>query len=188
MAAVEPLEEPGATTTRRAEPALPVEPAGVQSLYVEGESGTSLGLPLRRGHDQISWQLDGSAPLAALALISRARCDVDQTPGRHLELLPDEGALWGSRGSQREHSHVDQPRMGLSESSLPAAESQADGRDKCRIHRRSYPQESGLKWPIYRILNQCPLSLAACVTVWPINCKSGSTAACALYACTIPSA
>jgi transposase len=58
--------------------------------------------------------------------VFKARCDVDQTPGRHLELLPDQGALWRSRGSQREHSHVDQLRAGLSESSLPAAEGQAD--------------------------------------------------------------
>ena len=89
----------------------------------------TLGLPLRRGHGQISGQVDGSTAVAALALVSETRRDVDQAPGRHSELLPDQGALWGGRGGQREHSHVDQPRARLSESPLPAPEGQADGRD-----------------------------------------------------------
>ena len=157
---VKPLEEPGAETTRRAEPAVPVEPAGVQSLHAQGESGTALGLPLRRCHGQVSGQLGGSIAVAAIALISEARCDVDQALGRHLELLPDPGALWGGRGSQREHSHVDQPRARLSESPLLAAEGQADGRDQRRIHRRSHRQESSLKWPIRRILTQSRFCVA----------------------------
>src|SRR5207248_4668242 len=129
MAAAESLEKPGAETTRRAEPALPVEPAGVQSLHAQGESGTSLGLPLRRGHGEISEQVGGSTAVAALALVSETRRDVDQAPGRDSKLLSDQSALRGGRGGQREHSHVDQPRARLSESPLPAPEGQADGCD-----------------------------------------------------------
>src|SRR6202050_5323127 len=129
MAAVEPVEEPGAETTRRAEPALPVEPASVQGLHAQGESGKALGLPLRRGHGQIFGQVGGSAAVAAIALVSETRRDVDQAPGRHSKLLSDPGALWGGRSGQREYSHVDQPWARLSESPLPAPEGQADGRD-----------------------------------------------------------
>src|SRR6202043_851843 len=102
MAAVEPLEEPGAKAARRAEPPVPVEPASVQSLHAQREPGKTLGLPLRRGHGQISRQVDGSIAVAATALISETRRDVDQAPGRHSQLLSDEGTLWGGRGGQRE--------------------------------------------------------------------------------------
>jgi hypothetical protein len=37
---------------------------------------------------------DGSIAVGALALISETRCDVDQAPGRHLELLSDQSSLW----------------------------------------------------------------------------------------------
>jgi len=39
-----------------------------------------LGLPLRRGHGQLSGQVDGSATVAAIALVSETRRDVDQAP------------------------------------------------------------------------------------------------------------
>src|SRR5580693_6410542 len=161
MAAVAPLEKPGAETARRAEPAVPVEPAGVQSLHAQGEPGKTLGLSLRRGHGQLSRKVDGSIAVAALTPISETRRDVNQAPGRHFELLSDQGSLRRSRGGEREYSHVDQSRPRLSESRLPAVEGQADGRDKRRIHRRSHPQESSLKWPICRILAQSPKTIAA---------------------------
>src|SRR5277367_3209864 len=98
MAAVEPLEKSGAETTRRTEPAVPVEPAGIQSLHAQREPGKTLGLPLRRGHGQLSGQVDGSATVAAIALVSETRLDVDQAPGRHSQLLSDQGAFWRGRG------------------------------------------------------------------------------------------
>src|SRR5215471_3646233 len=154
MAAAEPLEEPGAAPTRRAEPAFPVEPASVQSLHAQGEPGTALGLSLRRSHGQVSGTVDGSIAVAALTLVSENRRHVDPAPGRHFELLSDQGSLWGGRGGQREHSHADQPRARLSEPPLPTPEGQADGRGKYRIHRCSHGQESSLKWPIRQILAQ----------------------------------
>src|SRR5215467_8859015 len=90
----------------------------------------------------------------ALTLVSETRRDVDQAPGRHFELVSDQGSLWGGRGGQRKHSHVDQPRSRLSESPLPATEGQADGRDQHRIHRCAHGQKSSLKWPLRRILTQ----------------------------------
>src|SRR3954454_8778730 len=98
MAAAEPLEEPGAEAARRAEPALPVEPAGVQSLHAQGEPGKALGLPLRRRHGQISGKVGGSTAVAALTLIPETRRNVDQAPGRHFKLLSHQGSLWSSRG------------------------------------------------------------------------------------------
>jgi transposase len=54
----------GSEATRSAEPAVPVEPAGIQSLHAQGESGKALGLSLRRAMvkylgkwmDQLRWQ------------------------------------------------------------------------------------------------------------------------------------
>ena len=87
--------------------------------------------------DQLRWQ--------RLTLVSETRRDVEQAPGRHFELLSDQGSLWGGGGGQREHSHVDQPRSRLSESPLLASEGQAHGRDQHRIHRCTHGQESRLK-------------------------------------------
>src|SRR3954471_1640261 len=127
MASAEPLEEPGAETARRAEPALPVEPAGVQSLHAQREPGKTLGLSLRTGNGQLPGEVDGSTAVAALALVSETRRDGDQAPGRHSKLLSDQGTLRGRRGGQRKYSHADQSRPRLSESPLPATEGQADG-------------------------------------------------------------
>src|SRR5450631_390932 len=101
VAAVEPMEELGTEPARRPEPALPGEPAGVQSLPPQGKSGKALGLPLRRGYGQLSGEVDGSTALAAIALLSETRQDVDPAPQRHFELLPDQGALRSGRGYQR---------------------------------------------------------------------------------------
>src|ERR1700687_4066429 len=129
MASAEPLEEPSQESTRRAQPGFPSESAGGQSLFAGGKSGTTWGLPLRGSHAQLPGEVDGSTAVAAPALVPETRRDVAQAPRRNSELLPDQGALWGGRGSQREHSHADQPRARLSESPLSALEGQADGRD-----------------------------------------------------------
>src|SRR5512132_839085 len=129
MAAAEPLEGPGAKAARRAEPAFSVEPARVQSLHAQREPGKTLGLSLRTGNGQLSGEVDGSIAVAALALVSETRRDVDQASGRHSKLLSNQGTVRGGRGCQREHPHVDQPRSRLSESPLPAPEGQADGCD-----------------------------------------------------------
>src|SRR6516162_6798100 len=175
MAAAEPLEELGAASTRRAEPAFPVEPASVQSLHAQGEPGTALGLSLRRSDDQVSGTVDGSTAVAALAFVSEARRDVDQAPGRHFELLSDQGPLRGGRGSQRKHSHADQPWARLSESPLPAPKGQADGRDQHRIYCCAHVQESRLKWPIRQILAQRRKSIAGSIAyrfvVVPLSCS-----------------
>src|SRR5450432_3560935 len=122
MASAEPLEEPSQESTRRAQPGFPSESAGVQSLFAERKSGTALGLPLRGSHAQLPEEVDGPTAVTALAPIAEARRDVAQAPRRNSELLPDQGALWGGRGGQRKHSHVDQPRTRLSESPLSAPE------------------------------------------------------------------
>jgi hypothetical protein len=98
-----------------------------KSLYAQGKSGKTLGLSLRRSHGELSEQVDRSAAVAAPALVSETRRDVDPAPGRHSQLLSDQGALRCGRSGQREHSYVDQPRTRLSESPLPAPEGQANG-------------------------------------------------------------
>src|SRR5437764_7258162 len=84
MAAAESLEKPGAEAARRAEPALPVEPTGVESLHAQGEPGKTLGLSVRTGNRQLPGEVDGSTAVAAPALISETRGNIDQAPGRPL--------------------------------------------------------------------------------------------------------
>src|ERR1700736_3934238 len=148
------MEEPGSETERRSQPVVPVEPTCLQGLPAQGKSRTTVGLPLRRSDAQLSAEVDRSVAVAAAAIVSETGRDVAQAPRRNPELLPDQGPLWGSRGGEREHSHVDQPRARVSESPLPATEGQAHGRGQHRIHRGSHGQASSLKWPIGRILAQ----------------------------------
>ena len=64
------------TTAWRPEPAVPVEPARLQSLPAQRESGTTVGLPLRGSDAQLSEEVDGSTAVAAPALVSETRRDV----------------------------------------------------------------------------------------------------------------
>ena len=125
------------STARRPEPAVPVEPASVQSLPAQRESGTAVGLPLRGSHAQLPAEVDGSTAVAAPALVSETRRDAAQAPRRNSELLPDQGALRSRRGHQWQHPHADQPRPRLQEHALSATESKAHGRHQHRIRRFS---------------------------------------------------
>src|SRR5271166_6410334 len=53
VVAVEPAEELDSPPTRGIEPALPTEPARLQSLPPQGELGKAVGLSLRRGDVQL---------------------------------------------------------------------------------------------------------------------------------------
>src|SRR3954467_15856192 len=86
MAAAESLEKPGAEAAWSVEPALPVEPAGIQSLHAQREPGKTLGLSIRTGNGQLPGEVDGWAAVAALALFSETRLAVNQAPGRHSKL------------------------------------------------------------------------------------------------------
>src|ERR1700691_4740096 len=59
MATDEPVEEPDCFATRRTQPAVPTEPARVQSLPSQRELGEALGLSLRRRDAQLPAQVDG---------------------------------------------------------------------------------------------------------------------------------
>ena len=72
------------STPRGIEPAVPTEPAGLQSLPAEREPGEAVGLPLRRGHAQLSAEVDGSTEVAATDAVRETRRDVAEAPGRHL--------------------------------------------------------------------------------------------------------
>ena len=64
LAAAEPLDEPDGRQAAGAEPAVPAQPASVQGLHPQRESGPAVDLPLRRGDaqlpatwiDQLRWQ------------------------------------------------------------------------------------------------------------------------------------
>src|ERR1700686_1900692 len=109
MVCAEPMETPDRYTPRGIEPAVRIEPAGLQSLSVERKPGEAVGLPLRRGHAQLPAEVDGSTEVAAAEALRGTRRDVAEAPGWHFELLPDQGALWSGRSRQRKQPHVDQP-------------------------------------------------------------------------------
>src|SRR6516165_2485021 len=138
VVAAESLEEPDTGKPRGIEPAVPAEPAGLQSLPAERESGAAMDLPLPRGHAQLPDQVDGATEVAAAGSVQGTRRDAAKARGRHRELLREQGSLWRSRGRQWEHSDADQPWSRVSKSPLPASEGQADGGDQRRIHCRSH--------------------------------------------------
>src|ERR1700686_1234585 len=130
MVAAEPMETPDLYTPRGIEPAVRIEPAGLQSLSVERKPGEAVGLPLRRGHAQLPAEVDGSTEVAAAEAVRGTRRDVAETPEWHCELLPDQGALRCRGSGQRKHSHDDQPRPRLPEPAIPALKGQAAGGDQ----------------------------------------------------------
>src|ERR1019366_9552912 len=108
VAADEPVEEPNYGTTRRTQPAVPPEPARVQSLPSQREPGEALGLPLRRRDAQLPRELDGPTEVATAEAVRRTRRDAGEASGGDLELLPDQGSLWCGRGAQWKYSDAHQ--------------------------------------------------------------------------------
>src|SRR5580658_2975601 len=94
MVAAQPMETLDVYTPRGIKPPVRIEPAGLQSLPVERKPGKAVGLPLRRGHDQLPAEVDGSTEVAAAEALRETRLDVAEALGRHCELLPDEGPIW----------------------------------------------------------------------------------------------
>src|ERR1017187_10342689 len=151
--AAEPLEESHMRRSWGTESAVSVKPAGLQSLPAEREPGEAVELPVSRGHAQLPAEVDGSTEMAATGAVRETGRDVTEACGRDRELLRDQGSLRGCGSPQWQHSHADQPRTGLSESSLSTAEGQATGSQQHRIHRTHQREESGLKWP--SLTNSC---------------------------------
>src|SRR5450631_99605 len=60
----EPLEESDSSAARRTQPAVPTEPACVQSLPSQRELGAALGLSLRGRDAQLPAEMDGSTEVA----------------------------------------------------------------------------------------------------------------------------
>src|ERR1035441_10632779 len=147
------MEESDVRRPRGAEWAVSVKPAGLQSLPAERKPGETVELPLSRGHAQLPAEVDGSTEVAATEAVREAGRDVAEALGRDCELLRNQGSLRGCGSPQWKHSHADQPRTGLSEPSLFAAEGQAAGREQHRIHRAHHREESRVKWP--SLTNSC---------------------------------
>src|SRR5438045_5426316 len=135
MAPAKPLEEPGPEAAWRAEPAVSVEPARLQSLPAQREPGATLGLPLRGSDPQLPEEMDGPTAVAAPAFLPATRGNVAQAPRRYPELLPDQGALRGRRGYQWQHPDADQSRPRLQEHALSPTQGAAHGRHQHRIPR-----------------------------------------------------
>src|SRR6266700_602683 len=85
---------------RGTQPAVPDEPAGVQSLCAQGKPGAAVELPLRRSHDQLPAEVDGPTQMAAAEAMREARRDVAEASGRHRELLPNQCSSRGGGSRQ----------------------------------------------------------------------------------------
>jgi hypothetical protein len=66
------------------------KPQVAQSLSAQGKPGAPLVLPLRRSDAALPPDPDRSTALATLAALSKTRLDDPGSPGRYLELLPDQ--------------------------------------------------------------------------------------------------
>src|SRR5437879_5568815 len=156
MAAAEPLEEPDAGASRRAEPAFPDQPAGVQGLSSEGKPGAVVELHLRRSHDQLPAEVDGSTEMAAAQAVRETRrypIEIEALGG-HRELLSNQGPHGCSRSREWEHPDAHQSRARLQESALPAAQGQATVGQQPRTPRRAPNHESHVICPLCQILAQ----------------------------------
>src|SRR5438067_7122741 len=154
MAAAEPLEEPDARASRRAEPAFPDQPAGVQGLSSEGKPGAVVELPLRRSHDQLPAEVDGSTEMAAAQAVRETRRYPIEAPGGHRELLSNQGPHGCSRSREWEHPDAHQSRARLQESALPPAQGQATVGQQPRTPRRAPNHESHVICSLCQILAQ----------------------------------
>jgi transposase len=92
---------------------VPDKPAGVQGLSAEGKPGAVVELQLRRSHDQLPADVDGSTEMAAAGSVREARRYTIATPGRHRQLLPHQGADGCGGSRQREHPDAHQSRARL---------------------------------------------------------------------------
>src|SRR5258708_22472164 len=154
MAAAEPLEEPDARASRRAEPAFPDQPAGVQGLSSEGKPGAVVELHLRRSHDQLPAEVDGSTEMAAAQAVRETRRYPIEALGGHRELLSNQGPHGSSRSREWEHPDAHQSRARLQESALPAAQGQATVGQQPPTPRRAPNHESHVICPLCQILAQ----------------------------------
>src|ERR1019366_8146875 len=77
----EPLEESDSFAARRTQPAVPTEPARVQSLPSQRELGEALGLPLRRRDAQLPAEMDGSTEVATADAVRRTRRHAGEASG-----------------------------------------------------------------------------------------------------------
>src|SRR5260370_14201927 len=152
MAASDPMEEPGESPSRRIEPVVPDEPARLQSLPAQREPGAAVGLPLRRRHDQLPREVDGSTEMAEVDGVRKDRRRAVEASGWHYELLPDEGSIRSRGSGELESSPTHQSRSRLQEPAIPPVEGQADGCGQHRIRRSSQNQESRVEWTFLRIL------------------------------------
>src|SRR5262245_49066116 len=154
MAATEPLEEPDAGAPWATQPTVPDEPAGVQGLSAQGKPGAPVDLHLPRSHAQLPAELDDSTAVAEASSVRGPCRHAAETPGRHRQLLPDQGPD-GSRGSrQREHPHAYQSRARLQKPASPAAQGQATGSQQPRTPRRPQNLESRVICTLCQILAQ----------------------------------
>src|SRR6516164_4795196 len=120
VVAAESLEEPDTEKPRGIEPAVPAEPAGLQSLPAERESGAAMDLPLPRGHAQLPEPVDRATEVAAAGSVPGTRRDAAEARGRHRELLRDQGSLTCSRARPWDRSGAGPPWSRVSKSPLPA--------------------------------------------------------------------
>jgi transposase len=111
-------------------------------------------LPLPRGHDQLPAAVDGSTEMAAAPALRETCRHTIEAPGRHRELLPDQGPDGCGGSRQWQHPDAHQSRARLHQPALPAAQGQATGGKQPRTPRCTQNRESRVIRPLCQILAQ----------------------------------
>ena len=134
--------EPEHREETAAEPTLPVESPGDESLLAEREFESAVGVPLRGCNAAVPTELDRSTSLATPETLRKAGWDVARPSRRYSELLPHAGRDGRGGSNQRQYQDPAAARSRLQEPPLPASEGSTLGGYPDRI--RHY-QESSLK-------------------------------------------
>ena len=120
----------------------------------EGKPGAIVEIHLPRSHAQLPPEVDGSTEVAASGSVRGTGRYTIEAPGRHRQLLPDQGPHGRSGSRQRQHPDAHQSRARLQKPALPAAQGQATGRQQPRTHCRAQNRESRVICPLCQILAQ----------------------------------
>lgn len=106
------------------------QPAGHESVSVEGELRPAVDLPLRRRDASVLTKLDRSITLAAAWALRKAGPDVAGSSGGHSQLLPHQGGQGCCRSRERKYQEPAAAWPRVQKSALSPLEGSEDSRDQ----------------------------------------------------------
>src|SRR5215472_4484511 len=128
LAIAEQLGQPRAKQETPTEPAVRFESASHESVPVERELGSIVGLHLRRSYAALPTKLDRSTALATTGAYGEVGQHVAQPFGRHSQLLQDQNPHGSGRSGKCEYQSTATTWSWLPRPELLAIESATFGR------------------------------------------------------------